>query len=125
MIEIMMVFSLLRYGGGLFLILILYFLSPVLSAYVGNENLIVCCRLLCIQLFFTTVNIVPNALLLKNKRFKFIAIRTVVVQLFCGIIATVVAYKGGGIFSLLLIYILSAIILFCVSYFQYSRTNGE
>lgn len=107
--------------GGLFLILIVYFLSPILADYVGNEDLTVSGRLLCIQLFFTTINIVPNALLLKDKRFRFIAIRTVVVQLFCGIVAIFIAYRGGGIFSLLLIYVLSAIALFGVSYFQYPR----
>lgn len=96
---------------------LLFFISAGLIAdYYGSQQLISICRLLSISLFFNTLNIVPNALLYRNKEFKFIAKRTLFVQLITGLIAVVAAVMGTGINALLINPVLSAIFIFIFSF---------
>lgn len=74
------------------------------------------CQLLCIPILFYSLNIVPNALLLKEKKFKFIAIRTLISQIVSGAIAVICAFCGWKIYALLVNPILSSIIIFILSY---------
>ncbi|MFA5325182.1 MAG: lipopolysaccharide biosynthesis protein [Bacteroidales bacterium] len=112
------IFSFTIWSG--IIISILFFLSSWLIAdFFNSEILIPVCQLLSINLLFASVNIVPNALLQKAKRFKFIAVRTLGVQVVCGIVSIIAAYKGAGVYALLINPILSSIILFIVNYFQY------
>ncbi|MFA6713271.1 MAG: oligosaccharide flippase family protein, partial [Bacteroidales bacterium] len=111
------IFSFTIWSG--IIISILFFLSSWLIAdFFNSEILIPVCQLLSINLLFASVNIVPNALLQKAKRFKFIAVRTLGVQVVCGIVSIIAAYKGAGVYALLINPILSSIILFIVNYFQ-------
>ena len=57
-----------------------FFLSSwAIASYYNIDKLIHICQILSVNLFFVTVNIVPNALLYKNKEFKFIAFRTFII----------------------------------------------
>lgn len=53
------------------------------------------------SLFFSTLNTVPNGLLLRDKRFGVIAVRVVVVSIFSGICAIVAAFAGWGAYALI------------------------
>lgn len=79
------------------------------------------CQLLAINLFFASANIVPGALFYKNKEFKFIAIRSFVIQTAGGIISVVTALAGGGMYALILSPILSSILLFGISIRRYPQ----
>ncbi len=81
---------------------VFFFCAPLVASFYGNPLLIPVCRWLCLQIFFATLNIVPNALLLKNKKFNVIAARTFIIQLLCGVIAVIAAYKGLGVYALLI-----------------------
>lgn len=61
------------------------------------------------------MNIVPNALLYKQKRFRFIAMRNLCVQGSVGTIAVIAALSGAGIYALLINPIVSSIVLFIVN----------
>ncbi len=104
--------------SGIVLSLLFFFSSELISSFYETDELIVICKLLSINLLFASINIVPNALLLKAKRFKFIAIRTLSVQIICGIIAVLAALYGAGLYALLVNPILSSIILFFINYSQ-------
>lgn len=58
------------------------------------------CRLLSLNLLFASANIVPNALLFKEKRFRFIAVRNLCVQGVAGTAAIIAAFSGAGIYAL-------------------------
>lgn len=108
------IFSLTIYVA--IIVSVLFFSSSwgIASFYNSNE-LVVICHLLTIKVFFTTLNYVPNALLLKNYEFKFIAIWTLIPQIVFGLISVLAAFRGIGIYSLLIVPIFSSIVLFVVS----------
>lgn len=104
---------------GVFISLIFYAIGPLISNIYEVGSLLVICKLLSINLLFSSLNIVPNALLLKAKRFKFIAVRTVSVQATLGIIAIFSALNGLGMYALLITPIGSSIVIFIINYLQH------
>lgn len=87
---------------SLILTLIFFASSWLIAHYYSEAQLITICHVLCINLFFGGINMVPSALMAKNRRFKEIAIRTVVLQILTGAIAVYAAYNGFGVYSLLI-----------------------
>lgn len=99
---------------------ILFFCSSwLIASYYTNTKLISVCQLLSLNLFFASVNIVPNGLIFKNKEFRFIAIRSIIVQLVGGTIAASAAFMGAGIYALLINPIFSSIFIFLFSYHRF------
>lgn len=91
---------------------------PVSNFYNGGAELRNVLMILTVSLFFYTMNMVPNALLMKAKRFKFAAIRALVVQVVTGIIAIVAALLGMGIYALTINPVLTSILVFVINYRQ-------
>lgn len=94
---------LLGIAGGIFLLLA----SVPIAHYYENDQLINVVRLLSINIFFISFNTVPNALLIKKKQFRLIALRTLGFQLAAGIIAIIGALKGMGVYSLVVQYMVA------------------
>lgn len=111
---------------GIILSVFFYILSWGIADFYNNEQLIPVCQILCFQLFFAAANMVPNALMAKNKRFKDIARRTLILQTISGIISVISAYYGAGIYALLISPIFTAIGIFLYNrhfYPLYINTN--
>ena len=106
---------------GLFLTLCFFFSANFIAKYYDNPILIPLCRILSVNLLFSSLNIVPNALLFKDKQFKFIAYRTLIVQIIAGAIAVAAALSGLGIYSLLINPVISSIALFIMSFIKYPQ----
>lgn len=102
---------------GFFLMLMFYFASAPISSFYNQPILKEVCRILSFQLFISSLNIVPNALLSKSKKFDIIAIRTVSLQVLCGIVSIIAALKGLGVYALCITPILSGILVFAVNEF--------
>ncbi len=101
---------------------ILFFLSAwSIASYYNDKRLISICQLLSISLFFSAIAIVPNTLFYKNKKFKFIAYRTFLIQLIVGIFSIIAALSGVGLYTLIIQPILSSILIFCVSLKKYPQ----
>jgi teichuronic acid exporter len=99
-----------------------FFLSSgVIASYYNSPVLSTICRILSLSLLFNTINIVPNALLYKDKAFKFLAQRTIIVQSVVGAIAILAALYGAGIYALLINPVLSAIIIFIITFRRYPQ----
>ena len=96
-----------------------FFCSWAIASFYDSEILVPICQLLSLNLFFATLNLVPNALLFKEKNFRFIAFRSLFIQCVGGGIAIAVALTGGGIYALLVNPIFSAILLFTVSFVKH------
>lgn len=112
------IFSFTIWGGFILAILFLLSAYPI-SIFYKEDLLILICQILSINLLFAAWNIVPNALINKNKRFKFIAKRTLMLQIISGIISVISAFNGLGIYSLLVSPILTAIGVFILNYKEY------
>ncbi len=106
---------------GLLLSISLYLSAPLISIFYDDLVLVSICRLLSICLFFNALNIVPNGLMLKAKRFKTVALRTLFFQVLCGILAIFAAIKGFGIYALVITPILSSIGVFLVNFYNYPQ----
>ncbi len=106
---------------GLILTICFFFASWPIASYYDNVQLRTICKILSINLFFVTVNIVPNALFYKNKQFKFLAIRNLTIQLVSGIIAVIAALKGLGLYALLINPIISSVSIFIIGFRKYPQ----
>ncbi|WP_321332108.1 lipopolysaccharide biosynthesis protein [uncultured Bacteroides sp.] len=100
----------------------LFFLASwPIAAWYGTPILRTLCQFLAIDLFFSSANIVPNALFHKNKEFKFIAWRSFIIQIAGGTLAVGVALAGGGLYALIINPILSSALLFAISIRKYPQ----
>ena len=79
------------------------------------------CQLLSVNLFFASATIVPGALFYRNKEFKFIAIRSFVIQISAGAAAVTAALCGAGLYALIINPIISSILIFVISYQRYPQ----
>lgn len=104
---------------GIILAVILYWLAGVIANYYTDQTLLWVCEMMSLVILFNSLNVLPNALMRKDKRFKTIAIRTLFFQVLSGIIAVWGAFHGWEIYALLVSPILTAIGVFCVNYFNY------
>lgn len=106
---------------GLLIALTFFFMSWAIAWFYEKEILITICQILSVNLFFASVNIVPNGLLLKAKRFRFIAFRTLCLQLTGGLFSVLAAFSGWGVYALLINPIFTSISLFIINYLQYPQ----
>lgn len=104
---------------GVAMALLFFICSGAIASFYGSHELRPICRLLSVNLLFSSTNIVPNALILKNKRFRFIAGRTLFVQATVGAAAIAAAFSGAGVYALLVNPICSSIVLFAINLRQY------
>ena len=106
---------------GIGLALLFAAASWPIAAYYDREILRTLCQLLAVNLFFASATIVPNALFYRNKEFKFIALRSFVIQIATGAAAVVAALCGAGLYALVIGPILSGILIFVVSIRRYPQ----
>lgn len=98
-----------------------FFLSPFVAEYYDSPVLTTICRILAVSLLFNALNIVPNAILMKKKEFKFVAFRTLAIQIVGGIFSVTAALKGGGVYALLINPVFTSVMVFIVSYKKYPQ----
>ena len=111
------IFSLTQYIG-LFAAFILFLLAYPIGNYYNDGSVASVVRLLSINVVFASLNIVPNALLLKAKKFKLVAVRTLGLQIICGCIGISLAYIGLGLYAFVIQSILSTAGIFVFNYNQ-------
>jgi PST family polysaccharide transporter len=102
---------------GLMLAFLFFLLAPLVASFYGKPVLINICRLFCINIFCACINIVPNALILKDKNFKFLMYRQLIIQPMSGIVGIVAALIGWGFYALLVQSILANFFTFLINYF--------
>lgn len=113
--------SLFMIGGGIGIVLgvALFLCAPVVARFYDDMTLVPVVRLLCICLLFNSLNVVPNGLMLKAKRFRTVALRTLSFQLLCGCVAVWGALHGWGIYALIVTPIVTSVGVFIVNYVNY------
>ena len=118
--DLNIIFSFTVYVGSL-LFLLFFFAADWVASFYGKEVLALICQILSVNIFFIALNVVPNALIVKNKRFKFIAKRTLSLQIISGIFSITAASMGLGIYSLLIAPVFTAVGVFVINYRQYPQ----
>ena len=98
--------------------LLLFVGAYPISSFYQDEQLVYICQLLSISLFFHTLNVVPNALISKDKRFKFIAKRQLFFHFTGGVVSIIGALLGLGCYALVVNPIYSSIGVFITNYKQ-------
>ena len=111
------IFTLTLYVG-LIAAVIIFILAFPIGAYYNDTSVKDVVRCLSLNVIFASLNIVPNALLLKAKRFKLIAIRTLSIQTISGCIGVVSAFIGLGLYSLVIQSTLFSAGIFIFNYHQ-------
>lgn len=115
--------SLFMVGAGIGVVLStgLFVASTPIASYYDDPTLINIVRCLCLCLLFNSLNIVPNGLMLRAKRFKAVALRTLGFQIVCGVIAVYGALQGWGIYALIVTPIITSVGVFAVNYLNYPQ----
>ena len=102
---------------ALVLSLLFYLTVPLIESYFKyGEDFRKILYLLCFCIFFSVATIVPNALLMKDKKFKVVTVRTITVNVSTGILAVVYALNGGGVYALLVNPILGNFLILVINY---------
>lgn len=86
-------------------------ISPLIAMFYSDDRLVGLCVAASPTLLFSTLNMVPNGLMLKDKRFDRIAVRLVVATVVSGLVAIVSAYFGAGAVAIIVQSALSAAIV--------------
>ncbi len=84
---------------------------PIASFY-GDDRYIVIVQVLSISVFLNAINVIPNAILLKEEQFKKIAFRMIMASCLSGAVAIIMALNNGGYYALVVQTILSIAIQF-------------
>ncbi|MDR2475476.1 MAG: lipopolysaccharide biosynthesis protein, partial [Bacteroidales bacterium] len=92
--------------------------SPLISRFYEQPILKNLAVLFSVSILFACVNIVPNAMLLKEKQFKFLMCRQLSVQLICGALGIAAALMNWGVYALLVHSVSSGALTFGANYFH-------
>lgn len=103
---------------GVMLSLLFTVLSYGISIFYKNNVYFGLGLILNISLFLNTINMVPNGIMNREKRFTSIAVRTVTAGVVSAIIAIILAYLGFKYYSIVVQTTLTSIIIFTWNFFQ-------
>ena len=103
---------------GLVLMAAFAALSFPMARFYGREELVPVGLLLSVQLLLNTLNVVPNALLLKQKEFGKVALRILLSCLISGIAGILMALAGFKYYALVVQALLDAAFIFGWNYFS-------
>lgn len=92
--------------------------SYPLSLFYNDSVYIPLGIMMSFSILFSVLNIVPNALLLKEKKFKLVGIRTIVITLISGIITIILAYLKFKYFAIVINSILIAFLTFIFNFWS-------
>lgn len=106
---------------GILLTLLFFLSSWPIAAYYEDSRLVPIVQCLSISLFFAAAGIVPNALFSRDKRFQFIAWRTLTIQIITGLVSVVAALCGAGLYTLVIQSVLSGALLYFISLRSYPQ----
>ena len=106
---------------GIGISILFFAFSWIIADYYQSDTLRILCQLLSVNLFFASATIVPGAMFYRNKEFKFIAIRSFVIQISAGTAAVTAALCGAGLYALIINPIVSSVLIFVISFQRYPQ----
>lgn len=97
---------------GLGLMLLFIGASYPISKFYDDSIYFSLGAILSLALFFHALNMIPNAVMLKEKKFKSITFRTITASIVASLLTIALAYKGFGVYALVFQSVLTALIIF-------------
>lgn len=94
------------------LMVFFYFFSYVIAKFYGSSVYVNVGKLLSLSLFFNALNMVPNGILNRDKKFITIAVRTVIVYVLSAILTIILAFLGARYYALVAQAIFTAMFTF-------------
>jgi O-antigen/teichoic acid export membrane protein len=107
------VFSLLFY-------IIIFLLAPIIANFYDDQILVLIIRIFCISLVISSLFTIQKAILTRDLDFKSIGIISVIAMVISSLVGVLMAVLGYGVWSLIAINILNALISLII-YYYYSR----
>lgn len=106
---------------AIFLYALMYFIvAPFAANFMGKESLINVIQVLSLSIIFNSISLIPRTKLIKEMRFKFVALTNNLSNFLSGTVAILLAYNDFGVWSLVVFTMLKP--FFCIPfYFYYSR----
>ena len=105
------IFSFTCYVAVILAILFILFSIP-LSIFYKNDVYIPIGAILSISLFFNTINMIPNAILMKNKQFKMVGLRLIVASVVSSFITIILALMGFKYYAIAVNSVITATVIF-------------
>lgn len=96
-------------GVGIIVYLILFAIAPLAADFFNNQDLTVLLRVLGLVLVINSFNLVQNAILIYTMRIKQLATASACAQISTGICAIILAYRGFGVWALIIQQLASAL----------------
>lgn len=118
--EIVDIFS-ITVWLGIILAILFCFLGYPISIFYKNSIYVNICIVLSLSLLFNSLNMVPNALLMKNQEFIKVAVRNIVIPIITNIFAVILAFLGFKYYALVIQSILASFITFLWNYVTVSK----
>lgn len=97
---------------GIMLAVFFCILSVPISVFYKNNVYLSICTILSVSVLFNTLNMIPNAILMKNKRFITVAVRNIVTTLITGGVTILLAFLGFKYYALVFQSVTSSFIIF-------------
>ena len=97
---------------GLALQLLFIGASFPISKFYGDSIYIPLGIILSFSLFLNALNMIPNAVMLKEKKFKSITFRTITASIVASLLTIFLAFKGWGVYALVLQSLFTTLIVF-------------
>ncbi|MDE6159399.1 MAG: lipopolysaccharide biosynthesis protein [Bacteroidaceae bacterium] len=104
---------------ALFLGSILFFSSWGIASFYEDSKLVIITQVLTVPFFFSTINMVPGTLMVRDKRFKLIARRSLLLGVISAIISVGAALLGAGLYSLIIAPLLTTPVVFFWNQYYY------
>lgn len=98
------------------LALVFCILSIPISIFYNNYVYRPICCILSITIVFDTLNMVPNALLMKDKKFVLVGLRIIIVNIITGVLTIILAKLGAKYYALVLQSVISSFTTFIWNY---------
>lgn len=96
---------------GLFLAGLFCLASVPISIIYDNDKLVSLCCLAALSTLFSTMNMVPNGVLLRQKRFFSVSIRFVIASIVSGLVSIILASFGWGCWALVWQTVTSSVVI--------------
>lgn len=87
---------------GIVLSTLFFCSSWAIASFYDNPQLVPVCQILSVALLAASANMVPSALMNRDKRFKENAKRNLTFQIICGVVSIIAAFEGAGVYALLI-----------------------
>ena len=109
------VFSASMYIGVALTLIMILLAYPVSHIY-NNPVYMQLFTMSSIIALFNSLNVAPNALIMREKRFDLVALRTILINAVAGVVAILAAFSGAKYYALVLNYFLSSAGIFIWNY---------